>query len=329
MDLQRLGAGWRRRRIGSMLRRGCGAKTPAPVAEGGEALGFEVVCRGVYLEGLCADASSVWVSDPVRGGLRRIAADGSITTWLHDKRWVGGLLLNADGSVLVSGEGGVIWLDGASGATGVLVDKVDGRPLPGVNEMVASADGGIYFGSLDAAAIIAGEVPSPASLYRLDVDGRAREVRDGLKFTNGVGLSPDGRRLYVSETFVGVSAYDVAADGSLGEAAFLLDKPDCDGLAVDAEGTLWITGFATPAITCLHPDGALKGLVQIPGGGATNVRFGGPDRRDLYVTSVAAGAADQLKAGVWPTTEDSALYRGRSEVAGLPYRPANLPLRAA
>jgi len=289
-------------------------------------MGFEVVCRGVYLEGLCADAASVWVSDPIKGGVRQIRSDGAVTAWLPEKRWVGGLLLNADGKVLISGEGGVIWLDGATGATGVLVDQADGRPLLGVNEMVATADGGIYFGSLDAPAIMRGEPPGPASLYRMDVDGGVREVRGGLKFSNGVGVSPDGRRLYHNETFVGVSAYDILPDGSLGAGEFLLEKPDCDGLAVDAEGGVWITGFATNAITCLHPDGALKGLVEFPGGGATNVRFGGPDRRDLYVTSVAAGAADKLKAGVWPTVEESALYRGRSEVPGLPYRPARFPL---
>ncbi|CAN7599617.1 SMP-30/gluconolactonase/LRE family protein [Phenylobacterium sp. LjRoot225] len=293
-------------------------------------MGYEVVCRGVYLEGLCADAGVVWVSDPIRGGIRQVTSDGAIKAWLPEKRWVGGLLLNADGKVLISGEGGVIWLDGATGASGLLVDKVDGRPLPGVNEMVATHDGGIYFGSLDAAAIIGGEAPGPASIYRMDVDGGVREVCGGLKFSNGVGVSPDGRRLYHNETFVGVSAYDILPDGSLGPATFLLDKPDCDcdGLAVDADGVVWITGFATSAITCLHPDGALKGLVEFPGGGATNVRFGGPDRRDLYVTSVAAGAADKLKAGIWPTVEESVLYRGRSDVPGLAYRPADFQLGA-
>lgn len=288
---------------------------------------FDTICRGVYLEGLCADADTVWVSDPVRGGLRRIDASGISDSWLPERRWIGGLVPNADGRVLLSGAGGILWLDGATGASGVLIDSCDGEPLAGVNEMVADGRGGLYFGSLDAAAVARGAAPAPASLYHLDIDGRVRELCRGLRFSNGIALSPDLRTLYHCETFNGLFAYPVAEDGSLGEGRRLLKKWDCDGITVDADGTLWVAGCASPAITCLHPDGSLKEEIAIPGGGASNVRFGGADRRDLYVTSVPAGIAEQMKNGIWPTGEESLLCKARAAVPGLPYRCADFKKR--
>lgn len=285
---------------------------------------FTPVVEGIYLEGLCADGESVWVADPVKGGVRRCRADGTVSAWLPDRLWIGSLLRGQDDIVLVSGES-IIWLDGRTGDTGLVADSVNGTPLPGVNEMIADQRGAIYFGSSDLVAIARSERVAPASLYRLDPDGRVTELVGGLRFANGLAISPDGKRLYHNETFVGTSAYDIRPDGSLGAAVRLLDKVDCDGLAVDADGTLWIAGFETDAIVRMRPDGTLIDPLPIPGGGATNVRFGGADLRDLYVTSVATGAAVRLAAGMGPEPEDSVLYRARSDVAGLAVPRAALP----
>ena len=90
---------------------------------------FEEVTRGLYLEGLCPDGDSVWVADPVRGGIRHVAGDGSTREYLPEKQWIGSLMLNSDGRLLVSGEGGITWLDGSTGETGVLLDTIDGKPI--------------------------------------------------------------------------------------------------------------------------------------------------------------------------------------------------------
>lgn len=295
--------------------------------KGAESMSFEAIVRGIYLEGLCVDAASAWVSDPIKGGIRRWRQDGSIAGWLPEKRWVGSLLLNSDNVVLVSGEGGIIWLDGNSGETGVLLDSVDGKPLAGVNEMVADRHGNLYFGGLDVASIAAGRKTAPVSIYRRAADGRVTELLGGLRFSNGIALSPDEKFLYHNETFVGTSAYPIKPDGTLGERLFFVEKLDCDGLAVDAEGTLWITGCKSDTITCLNPDGSLKQAVSFPNGGASSVRFGGADRRDLFITTVAAGTAQQLAAGIWPTEEESILYRTRVSVPGLAVPPPAISIR--
>jgi sugar lactone lactonase YvrE len=278
---------------------------------------FEEVTRGLYLEGLCPDSDGVWVADPVRGGIRHVRADGSTREYLPEKQWIGSLMLNSDGRLLVSGEGGISWLDGATGETGVLLDSIGGHPIPGVNEMVADSDGGIYFGTIDIPAIARGEPPGPSTLYRLAPDGRVTELCAGLKFANGVGISPDGRRLYLNETFGDVWAFDIAADGKLENRRVILAKPDGDGMAIDEEGTVWITGYKSSALTLLHSDGTPKGEVELPAGGCTSIRFGGADRRDLYVNMVPMDAGDRIAVGDLPSTDESVCYRARAEVAGL------------
>ncbi len=279
---------------------------------------FEAVAKGVYLEGLCADADTVWVADPIKGGIRRFgdAFRGTrrqMGAWLPEKKWVGSLLRGPDEIILISGEGGIVRLDGATGAHRML----DGF-TQGVNEMIADHSGAIYFGGNDIAAIIEGKKTAPVSLWRRGADGQVAELVSGLRFSNGIGISPDGKRLYHNETFVGTSAYDILPDGSLGAGVRLLDKPDCDGLAVDADGTIWITGFETKALLRLRPDGTQVEPFAIPGGGATNIRFGGDDLRDAYITTVAEGAAMKLAQGIWPAEEDSILYHCRMDVPGLP-----------
>jgi len=97
----------------------------------------------------------------------------------------------------------------------------------------------------------------------------------------------------------------------------ILAKPDGDGMAIDEEGTLWITGYKSGVLTLLHADGSPKGEVQLPEGGCTSVRFGGADRRDLYVNMVPFDAGDRIAVGDLPSTDESVCYRARVDVAGL------------
>ena len=279
-------------------------------------MNFEPLAQGYYLEALLVDGTTVWYSDVVEGGIRRLKPDGTVTTWLPDRRMVGGILLNEDGCLLVSGPGGIVWFNPATSATGVLLDAIDGQPIPGVNEMRPDGNGGVYFGTLDLPAILRGQTPGPVGLYRLDVERKVTSLCDGLVFTNGLSPNADGSRLYHNESFVGTFAYDVLRDGSLANRIKLLKKPDCDGLALDIDGNIWVTGFASAELLRLHPDGAIAQRIPVPGDAATNVRFGGPDGRDVYVTVVARSAAEALKNGGVPSSRTSVLYRARSAVSG-------------
>jgi sugar lactone lactonase YvrE len=279
-------------------------------------MSFTPLARGRYLEALAIDEHIVWFSDVILGGVQGLNPDGSISHWLAERRWIGGILLNEDGALLCSGPGGIAWFHPTSGRTGTLLSSIDGVPLSGVNEMCSDGRGGLIFGTLDLPAIIKGQRPSPVALYRLDIRGKVTLLSDGLVFCNGLGMSSDGTALYHNESFVGTFVYDIAADGSLDNRRMLLEKPDCDGMALDIWGNLWITGFSSEELLCVRPDGTIDRRLALPGGACTNVRFGGAEGRELFVTTVPLTAGLEIAKGNLPSALDSVLYRGPSPVAG-------------
>lgn len=272
--------------------------------------GFEPLARGYYLEGLLVDGENVWFTDVAQGGVRRLGSDQVL---LDDRTMIGGLLLNNDGSLLVAGGGGVAWVNPATGASGLLVEGLDG-----VNEMHADGRGGMVFGTIDLPAILRGEKPGPSSIFRLSADRALTRLRDGLAFANGLAFSPDGSTLYFNESFAAVRAFPVDEAGSLAEPQLMVDKPDCDGMALDVDGNIWITGFASGELICLSPDGREVRRLTLPGPACTNLRFGGTDMRDLYVNIVDPASAQALAEGRPLEKQTSVLYRTRSPVAGAP-----------
>jgi sugar lactone lactonase YvrE len=289
-------------------------------------MNFQQLASGQWLEGIAVDGDTVWYSDVFGRGIRRCPPGDAGEVWRGEDRWISALIINADGKVLSNGANGIAWFDPASGASGMLIDSVGGKPLPGVNEMVADASGELYFGTVDSTAFERGETPGPSALYRLNLDGRVTRLTGELKFSNGLGLSPDGRRLYHCESFVGVFAYDVHADGLLGEPQLLIEKADCDGLKVDVDGRIWVAGFKSPELLILRPDGGIDGSYAVPGKAATNLHFGGSDGRDIYMTIVLPVPVDDPSEVVVPTEMNSGLWRGRTEVAGLPLHPPRFRL---
>lgn len=273
-------------------------------------MGFEVLARGIYLEALLIEGDAIYYSDVVAGGIHRADSDAVL---LEGRRMVGGLLMNVDGSLLVSGEGGIVWVDPSRGASGTLLDGLDG-----VNELRADGRGGLYFGTIDIPALGRGDPSQGSSLYHLAADRTLTRLAEGLVFSNGLSPSAEGDLLFHNESFVGTFAYPVVEDGQLGERKRLLRKRDCDGLALDGEGNLWLSGFDSGDLVCLTPDGTEVRRVPLPGGACTNVRFGGPDQRELYVTTVPFEAVAALGRGAMPSEANSLLLKGRSPTRGAP-----------
>jgi len=290
---------------------------------------FEQLAKGLYLEGLTVDYSRriVWYSDVIAGGVYGVDANGGAITLNADRMWIGGLMMNEDGSVLSSGKGGIMWNNPDTGKSGWLISEIDGTPINGINEMMPDGTGGIYFGTIDLENIINGKPTRPASLYRLTSSGETALVADGLGLVNGIMLSADKKHLYCNETFDATYVYDVMTDLSLRDRRVLLKKEDCDGMALDVDTNLWITGFRSSDLTRAKHDGSTLPPVRTPAGAITQIRFGGVDMRDFYLTCVPADGGDGLAVGVRPTEQRSFLYRGRSDVAGLPIVPARFTLR--
>jgi sugar lactone lactonase YvrE len=290
---------------------------------------FEKLASGIYLEGLAFDSkrSVVWYSDVITGGVHGLKPDGSNTVILNPRRmWTGGIMMNEDGAVLSTGEGGIMWNDPDTGKSGWLLNRLEGEPINGINEMMPDGTGGIYFGTNDIERVIRARPTRPTALYRLTVDRQVIKLAEGINFSNGLMLSPDRKRFYCNDTFVGTWTFDVQPDLTLTNRRMLVEKADADGMALDAEGNVWITGFRSNFLTRVRPDGTLLPPVQTPADAISQMRFGGADMRDFYITAVPADGGDSLKDGKPLTEKNSFIYRSRSEVPGMPIAPARFEL---
>jgi sugar lactone lactonase YvrE len=120
--------------------------------------------------------------------------------------------------------------------------------------------------------------------------------------------------------------WDVADDLSLTNKRIFLDKGDCDGLALEADGTVLLTGFRSPGrIARVTPEGREIEPLLTPDGSTTQLRFGGADLRDFYINIVPGDGGDSLKDGQ-PLKSPSYLYKGRSETPGVAVAAANFAL---
>jgi gluconolactonase len=146
-------------------------------------------------------------------------------------------------------------------------------------------------------------------IHYAKADGSScEEVIFPLDAPNGVGLSPDGSRLYAAETHTGrvfwwgVSAPgEIERDNPVGHGGHLLaGLPGLqllDSLAVDAEGWVCVGTLVNGGITAISPDGETVEHIPLPDPLVTNICFGGPDLRTAYATLSGTGA---LVSFEWP-----------------------------
>jgi sugar lactone lactonase YvrE len=108
--------------------------------------GFTKIAAGIYLEGLAIDhqRDTIWYSDVIAGGIHGVTPGGTqIGSFNESRMWTGGVMMNEDGAVLSTGEGGIMWNDPQSGRSGWLLDQIDDKPINGINEMVPDGTGGL------------------------------------------------------------------------------------------------------------------------------------------------------------------------------------------
>ena len=173
---------------------------------------FRKIAEGVYLEGLSYDFKRdvVWYSDPLQGGVFGVTPDGiSRGSFNLDRRWTGGVMMNADGSVLSSGPGGIMWNNPDTGESGWLLQEISGKPINGVNEMWPDGTGGIFFGTNDIEMIAAARDTRPTAVYRLTQDRDVITLDDEVFFSNGLAYDWLRQRFYCNDTFRTSWAWDV------------------------------------------------------------------------------------------------------------------------
>jgi gluconolactonase len=126
-------------------------------------------------------------------------------------------------------------------------------------------------------------------VWRIEKSGKVLRVAENMGTTNGIEVSPDGKRLYVNESMQrNVWVFDIQADGTLGKKRLLKQFPDhgFDGMRCDVAGNLYITRYGKGTVVVLSPDGEELREIDVLGKQPSNLCFGGPDGRTVYVTEV-------------------------------------------
>ena len=126
-------------------------------------------------------------------------------------------------------------------------------------------------------------------LWRIDTDGKTTRLAENMGTTNGIDLSPDGTTLYVNESAQrNIWAFTIAADKSLTDKRLLKKFPDfgLDGMRVDFDGNLYVTRHGKGTVVVVTPKGEVIREIDVLGKMPSNLCFGGPDGKTVYVTEV-------------------------------------------
>ncbi len=254
-----------------------------------------------FTEGPATDAKGdIYFSDIPTGKIHRwkVPAGGvppagtplpeqTVETWLDPSGNTNGLSWGQDGKLYGCQMGTLhrmVVIDPTTKEITPLVERFEGKRLNNPNELFIDASGAIWFSdpAYDRKPEEL-EVPSEA-VYWISPDRQTvKRVAEGFKRPNGVLGTPDGKFLYISDRIANETwIYPILGPGELGERKKFCDI-GCDGLAIDEHGNLYATP-KKPMIVVLAPDGSTVGEIPLPGN-ATNLTFGGPDRKTLFITS--------------------------------------------
>jgi D-xylonolactonase len=264
-------------------------------------------------------ARGLLFSDVHDGGVFCLGRSGAVTPVIEHRRGIGGIALHEKGGLVVGGRN-IAYKGPAAEGTVVLLDSERAGGGAGFNDLTTDEAGRIYVGSLGMSPFEAGAEVKPGSLHVIDLDGTSRTLWTGVRLTNGLGFSPDGKRLYHSDSRANiVGVYDVRADGGVGERrVFARIEPGVpDGLAVAVDGSVWVAVAGGAAVRVFDASGSERPPIAMPQPGVTSLCFGGDDLRDLYIVTGSRGG---------PSENCGSIFRMRADVAGLALPPARVRL---
>lgn len=247
-------------------------------------------------------------SDVIAGGVWGCSSEGVLREILPRRRGIGGIVAHADGGWVISGRSVVHLLPG-----GEQREILSGDGVCGYNDLGAGAEGDLLAGVL-LYRPMAGEDPRAGRLVRVSGGGEVRVLTEDVVWPNGIGLSPDGATIYLSDYARGI-VLALPAEG--GEAREFASAPrgSVDGLAVDADGGVWVALGEGGAVARFLADGTCDELIDLPATFVSSLAFGGADMCDVLIST--ADNKDRPELG-------GVLFRARSAVPGLAVAPVRV-----
>lgn len=194
---------------------------------------------------------------------------------------------NATGS---GAEGRVERIDLGTGRIERVYETCGDIPLSAPNDLVFASDGSLWFTDLGKRY---GRISEASGLFHGRPDGSAITcIHHGAISYNGVGLSPDGRTVYVADTFQArVYAFDATVD-SCQQPRMIATVPGqvgLDSLAIAASGTICVATLHQGGISAVSPEGQVTKPFESEDPYVTNIAFGGDGMRDAFITLSHSG----------------------------------------
>jgi D-xylono/L-arabinono-1,4-lactonase len=225
---------------------------------------------------------------------------------------VGGFTIQEDGSFLLFMEKGAIQI----WRNNTLKNVIEEIPIlrnTRFNDVITDPYGRVYCGTMP-------DKNGIAYLFLLDTDGKLRLILDNIGLSNGMGFSPDKKKMYFTDSKKGeIYIFDYnKEDGSLSNQKVFIkvgeQEIEPDGLTVDSEGYIWSARWNGSCVKRYNLEGKEVCKIDLPTKKITSLSFAGEDLQDIYITSAVGEEGDQSKEN-----EAGALfYLKSSGFVGLP-----------
>ena len=287
-------------------------------------VGVEVVddARAELGEGPIWDDTAgrlLWIDHPSRRVLWHSPGSGTASRWLTVPGRPGCVALRRDGGMVVALPDGVWALPAGAEEES---EALRLAALPGAREGITLNDGACDpTGRFWVGSVVDRGRDAAGVLWRLEPGGEMRPALSGLKLSNGMDWSLDGRTFYHVDSLARrVDSFSIDLDdGTLHDRRPLIDlgSEDVlpDGLTMDTDGCIWVALWGGWAVRRYTPDGHLDQAIHLPVAQVSSCTFGGPTYEDLYVTTAREGLSAAELAG---QPMAGGLFRCRPGAQGLP-----------
>ncbi|GGA76805.1 hypothetical protein GCM10011385_33590 [Nitratireductor aestuarii] len=249
--------------------------------------------RHPLLEGPVFDRDGTfYFTDIPAGRIFRVPPGGEVTLLTEYDGWPNGLKFHRDGRLFVAdNKHGIMLVDPVNGRVTPYLQRAHLERFRGVNDLCFDDAGNLYFTDQGNTGL---DDPT-GRVFRVAADGTIQCILSNVPSPNGIVVTPDGRLLFVAamraNSIWRVPLLKHGAPCKAGNFIQLSGGGGPDGIALMEDGGLAIAHIGLGTVWIFDAAGRPIEQVRSPAGQATtNIAFGGPDRRDLYITEAATAS---------------------------------------